>query len=197
MGKAGTSQPTVGEGFHALPAWDEGRRRFARMKWCAGCAPSLYAATRSIQTARKGRRPRRPLRAAPVPRRYLPTHTVGEGFHALPYGVSGKVSATNPCHPSTEGRGVGDAAPYGVCVGVGVSIMPPLAAIRAGLCAPVRPDRLYPRHLRCVRLPPPPNASNPAGAARAPFLRASHVIRPPNPGRAASVRASSAQKGPV
>ena len=30
-------------------------------------------------------------------------------------------SATNPCCPSSGGRGVGDAAPYGGCVWVGVS----------------------------------------------------------------------------
>ena len=35
------SQSTVGEGFHALPAWNEGQRRFARLKWCAGCARGI------------------------------------------------------------------------------------------------------------------------------------------------------------
>ena len=33
----------VGEGFHALPAWDEGLRGCARKKWCAGCARAPLA----------------------------------------------------------------------------------------------------------------------------------------------------------
>ena len=36
----------------------------------------------------------------------------------------------------------------------GVLDAPPLRDCRAASDAPVRPDRLYPRHLRCVRLPP-------------------------------------------
>ena len=43
---------------------------------------------------------------------------------------------------------------------------------RAALDAPVRRDRLYPRLPRCARFRPLPNASNPAGTARAPFVRA-------------------------
>ena len=87
------SQSTVGEGFHALPAWNEGQRRFARLKWCAGCARGICirwavdgggravgdtGATRQAQRVRltrlgnpasTGRRGRRPLRA--VARRTL------------------------------------------------------------------------------------------------------------------------------
>ena len=39
------SQYAVGEGFHARPAWDEGLRGCARIKWCADCASTLHAAT--------------------------------------------------------------------------------------------------------------------------------------------------------
>ena len=52
------------------------------------------------------------------------------GVEARPYGVSGKVSACKRRRPVSGGRGVEDAAPYGVCVWVGVSIKPPLDAIR-------------------------------------------------------------------
>ena len=47
---------------------------------------------------------------------------------------------------------------------------------RGGVVAPVRRDRWHPRHLRCARLRPPPNASYPAGTARAPFLRARRLV---------------------
>ena len=36
-----TTHPIVGEGFHARPALVYGRRRFARPKWCAGCARGI------------------------------------------------------------------------------------------------------------------------------------------------------------
>ena len=35
------THPIVGEGFHARPALVYGRRRFARPKWCAGCARGI------------------------------------------------------------------------------------------------------------------------------------------------------------
>ena len=38
---APTSPLTVGAGFHARPAWDEGQRDCARKKWCAGCARGI------------------------------------------------------------------------------------------------------------------------------------------------------------
>ncbi len=81
------SPRTVGEGFHALPAWDDGLPRCARIKWCAGgareisfvgrwtrggCdagnAGAIGQATRLHLTrpgghAKAGRRGRRPLRA--------------------------------------------------------------------------------------------------------------------------------------
>ena len=38
------TQSTVGEGFHALPAWDAGQPRCARVKWCAGCARGIECA---------------------------------------------------------------------------------------------------------------------------------------------------------
>ena len=83
---------TVGEGFHALPAWDEGQHRFARLKWCAGCARGIWMRgavdgsgravgdagavgqagrmqpTRPGNPANTGRRGRRPLRARGKPR---------------------------------------------------------------------------------------------------------------------------------
>ena len=40
---------------------------------------------------------------------------------------------------------------------------------RGWLGADVERDQPHPRHSRCARLRPPPNASNPAGTARAPF----------------------------
>ena len=54
-------------------------------------------------------------------------------------------------------------------VGGGVLDAPRSREYRGGLDAAVRHDRWRPRHPRRVRLRPPPNASNPAGAARAPF----------------------------
>ena len=54
--------------------------------------------------------------------------------------------------PSTNARGVEDAAPYGVCVWVGISIKPPLSAIRGGVGADVWRGRLHPRLPRRVRL---------------------------------------------
>ena len=54
---------------------------------------------------------------------------------------------------------------------------------RGGLDAAVRPDQPHPRRPRCVRLPPPPNVSNPAGTARAPF-RACNRRRPSTEGGA-------------
>ena len=54
---------------------------------------------------------------------------------------------------------------------------------RGGLDAAVRPDQPHPRRPRCVRLPPPPNVSNPAGTARAPF-RARNRRRPSTEGGA-------------
>ena len=38
-------QYAVGAGFHARPAWVNGKLGFARTKWCAGCALTFYAAT--------------------------------------------------------------------------------------------------------------------------------------------------------
>ena len=35
------SPPVVGEGFHALPAWEDGLPRIAYNKWCAGCAREI------------------------------------------------------------------------------------------------------------------------------------------------------------
>ena len=75
----------------------------------------------------------------------------------------------NPRRPSSGGRGVEDVAPYGLCVRVGVSMKPPLSDIRAGLDAPVRRGRLYPRRPRCARWRPPPSVCDFAGTARAPF----------------------------
>ena len=78
---------TVGEGFHALPAWDEGRPRFARTKG-ARAAP-----LRQMQQLEVNKPPVRGgvLDAPPSDdgrRRFraetFPTRLVGEGFHALP-----------------------------------------------------------------------------------------------------------------
>ena len=54
----------------------------------------------------------------------------------------------------------------------GVLDAPRLRDCRAASDAPVRHDQPHSRHPRCARLPPLPNASNPAGTARAPFVRA-------------------------
>ena len=44
--------PTVGAGFHARPAWVNGRRGFARVKWCAGGARGIAYAGRRTQGGR-------------------------------------------------------------------------------------------------------------------------------------------------
>ena len=85
-------------------------------------------------------------------------------FHGAPASVycpAYAISRAQPAHhlgeasdrrrPSSGGRGVEDAAPYGLCVWVGVSIKPPLPVRRAALDAPVRRDRLRPRLMRCAR----------------------------------------------
>ena len=43
---------------------------------------------------------------------------------------------------------------------------------RGGVVAAVRLGRLYPRLIRCAHFRPPPHVFDPAGTARAPFLRA-------------------------
>ena len=53
----------------------------------------------------------------------------------------------------------------------GVLDAPRSRECRGGLDADVRADRLHPRFPRCATSRPPPNASNPAGTARAPFVR--------------------------
>ena len=55
-------------------------------------------------------------------------------------------------------------------VGGGVLDAPRSRDCRGRLDATVGPARQHPRRPRCARLHPPPNVSNPAGAARAPFF---------------------------
>ena len=79
--------------------------------------------------------------------------------------------------PRTIGRreGTAPAVSYAAeyvsrpTVGGGVLDAPCLRDRRAALYASVWHDRQHPRHSRCARLRPPPNASNPTGTARAPF----------------------------
>ena len=54
--------------------------------------------------------------------------------------------------PSSGGRGVGDAAPYGLCVWVGVSINHSCPPSGAELDAAGRRDQLHPRLPRCACL---------------------------------------------
>ena len=80
------TQPIVGEGFHARTASVYGRPRFARTKWCAGCARVISY----VGGGRKAGAPYQPrvLSATPAIR-------------------------TQPAPAVTRTRGVGDAAPYG------------------------------------------------------------------------------------
>ena len=81
----------------------------------------------------------------------------------------GKVSACNRRRPLSGGRGVGDAAPYGGCVWVGFSE----AVRQAGGLGMVSHGAPASR--------PPPHASNPAGTARAPLVRARRLVGACNP----------------
>ena len=89
--------------------------------------------------------------------------------------------APDQSHPPSDVRGVEDAAPYGGCVRIGISIKPSLSARRGWLVADVRRDQPHPRLIRRARLRPPPHVSYPAGVARAPLVRrarpASSLIR--------------------
>ena len=123
-------------------------------------------------------------------------HLVGAGFHARPALVDGQrwYAAPTLHQPLSHGAKRRDSSPFrgaegwveicGVYASVyhdadthvqhspvrgGVLDAPRSRDRRGGVVAPVRRDRWHPRHLRCVRLRPPPNASNPAGTARAPF----------------------------
>ena len=135
-------------------------------------------------------------RAEPAPS--VDRRTAHQGRCALR--CVGNVSALQIRRPSSNGRGVGDAAPYGLCDRVRfcgavrcslpapvtfhaatfVSLLPVRGGVldaprsdycRGGLGAAVRRGRLHPRHLRRARLRLPPHVSNPAGTARAPFVR--------------------------
>ena len=109
--------PTVGAGFHARPAWDEGQRGCARNNgaravpagfayvglWTRGWRAVGDAGAVGQAEQLRLTRPGNPATAA------------HRGRCALRR--VGNVSALQIRHPSTNGRGVGDAAPYGGCEG--------------------------------------------------------------------------------
>ena len=125
---------TVGAGFHARPALVDGQRRFARLKWCAGCARGIeYAGRRTKggstvgeadavghaerpQPVNRGRHATqgRARRQVDARNRRCPSTDGGAPGTVRPT-VRGERLTTNPRSPSSNGRGVGDAAPYGVC----------------------------------------------------------------------------------
>ena len=113
----------------------------------------------------------------------------------------GKVSACNRRRPSSGGRGVGDAAPYGLCVWVGVSINHSCPPSGAELDVAGRRDQLHPRLPRCACLASIAQRMRFRGHSPRTFdTGAPGVVLPPTPGGRGSpplrvVR--NAQKGPV
>ena len=98
-------------------------------------------------------------------------------------GRGGRLARCNPRRPSSGGRGVEDAAPYGLCVRVGVSIKPPLPVRRAALDAIVPHGRLRPRFPRRTRLASTAQRIQSRGhSPRTILYGRTHVIHHPTPG---------------
>ena len=86
----------VGADFRARPGWEDGRRRYARIKWCAGCARGIEYVGRWTEAD------------APEVTR-VPSVTPDGCNHPTP--------------AVTRTRGVEDAAPYGRVLDVSVRIV--------------------------------------------------------------------------
>ena len=104
---------------------------------------------------------------------WTPPLTGGSETNVAAYDVTG---AGNHTHTARLPHGSAETYPIATTVGGGVLDAPRLRDCRGGLVADGRRGRLQPRLTRRTWWHPPPNVSNPAGTARAPFVRARRLV---------------------